>query len=244
MEILDNNIISCTMNNGYWSNWFEITKGCRQGCSFSALKFLVTIEILGIKLRTNVKIKGVDMENYELRNIHYANNLWLALDPMNANIDEVLKELNDFETFSGLTINYEKSIAVKIGPHRDTDAKYYTMKKLFWSFLYKILGIQMNPDWRKMHEENYGSTLKKITAILHQWQNRNLLIMGKVAIITSLIASLLTYKLACLPSPDRIFMKEYRKIVTNFIWNNGLPRFKYDKLVLNRKLKWITINRY
>ena len=60
-----------------------------------------------------------------------------------------LKNWECFTRFSGLTINYEKSVAIKIGPHRDSEAKYYTMRKFFWSDgLIKILGITINPDWQ------------------------------------------------------------------------------------------------
>ena len=235
MTILDTKMISCTINNGYWSEWFEITRGCRQGCPYSVLKFLVTVELLGIKIRANVKIKGVQTNHYEMLNSHYADDLWLALEPTEENMNAVLQELHDFESFLGLSMNYKKSVAIKLGPLRDSDAKFYTMKKLFWSdSTFKILGINMNVDWTVMHDENYDKTLDKAKAILDQWQNRNLLLIGKVTVINSLIASMFTYKLMALPSPSQSFYKRYQKTITDFIWNNGPARLKYQRLLAEK----------
>ena len=35
VKILNTNITSCTINNGYASNWFELHRGVRQGCPLS-----------------------------------------------------------------------------------------------------------------------------------------------------------------------------------------------------------------
>ena len=56
---------------------------------------------------------------------------WLALYPTTENLDVVITELQRFEKFSGLLINYDKSVAFKLGPLRDSDAKFYTMKNCF-----------------------------------------------------------------------------------------------------------------
>ena len=37
VKILYTNITSCTINNGYASNWFELHRGVRKGCPLSGL---------------------------------------------------------------------------------------------------------------------------------------------------------------------------------------------------------------
>ena len=44
---LYNDIYSCMINNGFSSEWFKITCGCRQGCCLSPLNYLVVTEVLG-----------------------------------------------------------------------------------------------------------------------------------------------------------------------------------------------------
>ena len=95
-----------------------------------------------------MNIKGIDLGDYQIKNEHYADDLWLALDPTTENINNLLNELNAFNKFSGLTINYNKSVAMLLGPMRDTDAKFYTMRKLFWSDGLKLLGVYIHLDWR------------------------------------------------------------------------------------------------
>ena len=49
----------CTTNNGYLSSFFQPTRGLFQGNPYSCYVFLVIIELLALKLRTNSDIKGV-----------------------------------------------------------------------------------------------------------------------------------------------------------------------------------------
>ena len=54
--ILYNDIRSCTSNNGYWSEWFQSSRDCRQGCPYSPIQFLLIVEILSTKLKQNPDI--------------------------------------------------------------------------------------------------------------------------------------------------------------------------------------------
>ena len=51
--------------------------------------------------------------------------------------------------------------------------------------------------------------------------------MGRICIANSLIASLLSQKLAVLPMPDENFFKKYKKIVLDFIWQKGMHKVQY-----------------
>ena len=115
VKILYNEPLSCTMNNGYWLNWFIPTRSCCQDDPISSLIFMLTSELLGNSIRVNI-YKGVTMNRYNLKNVHYTDDLWLVLHPSADNINELLRELERFTKFSGLTINYEKSVAKIIGP--------------------------------------------------------------------------------------------------------------------------------
>ena len=56
VKILYTNITSCTINNGYASNWFELHRGVRQGCPLSGLLFVLAVEILSIAIQYCAKV--------------------------------------------------------------------------------------------------------------------------------------------------------------------------------------------
>ena len=72
IKILYTNITSCTINNGYASNWFELHRGVRQGCPLSGLLFVLAVEILSIAIRASRDIKGIQIADREIKLSQYA----------------------------------------------------------------------------------------------------------------------------------------------------------------------------
>ena len=233
LKILYKSPTTTVINNGFWSEWIHPTRGVRQGDPISSIIFVLAVEILGIKVRSNPKIEGIQMGgNREMLNVQYVDDAWFALKPTQENLNNIIQELDDFANFTGLNVNFEKTVAFKLGLLRDTDAKYYTLKKLYWTDgSIKILGLYNNLDRNIMQELNYWKTLEKIKAILGLWANRSLSLIDKITVINSLIASLFIYKFMALPSPDDAFFDEYKRIILNFIWEHKLHRVKYSKLI-------------
>ena len=61
VEIIYTNIVCTVMNNGKWLDWFPIQRGCQQGSQSFAILFILTVELLGLKLRHS-KIQGLNPE--------------------------------------------------------------------------------------------------------------------------------------------------------------------------------------
>ena len=76
VRILYNKPISCVINNGHWSEWFPLSRACRQGCCFSPSIFTICIEMLGIGIRQNKLIEGIRIGNSEVKAGQYADDLW------------------------------------------------------------------------------------------------------------------------------------------------------------------------
>ena len=64
---LYNEPLICAYNNGFWSEFWSPTRGCRQGCTFSPLIFAVTIETLGLAIRQNNDIQGIKIGNQTIK---------------------------------------------------------------------------------------------------------------------------------------------------------------------------------
>ena len=60
----------------------------------------------------------------------YADDLWSTLFPTKENVDHMMNELAEFGRYSGLIVNPEKSAVLRIGSMRDSNAKFYTQRKL------------------------------------------------------------------------------------------------------------------
>jgi len=53
LTVLYNNVQSSVMNGGYLTNYFEISRGVRQGCLFRPSLFILAVELLALKIRQN-----------------------------------------------------------------------------------------------------------------------------------------------------------------------------------------------
>ena len=133
VKTLYNQPLSCVINNGFTGEYFELQRSTRQGDPASSLLFAIIVEFLGIKIRLNPHIKGVNLRNYEIKAAQYADDIWTILEPNEQNINNLLQEITELEHFSGLNVSFEKSAAMVIGPLRETDPKYYTTKQLAWT---------------------------------------------------------------------------------------------------------------
>ena len=91
------------------SDYFDIKREIRQGCPVSCLLFVLCVEILSIKIRTNNLLKG-----YHLGNEHktvtlaqYADDCILFLNNR-AEFCSALNILEIYGNLSGLILNIEK----------------------------------------------------------------------------------------------------------------------------------------
>ena len=231
-KVLYNDIFSTVLNNGFWGDWFSLQCSTRQGCPYSALIFLVVAEVLGIKIQSNIEIQGIEMYSCEIKSAQYADDIWVAIEPKEKILKALLQEMHDFYKFSGLSINLQKSIAFKLGPCRNSDAQYYSMKQLNWTDdPVKILRIWFHPDPNIMQQYNYFDKLPKIQSILNMWSTRQLTLIGKITIINTLVLSLLMYPITALPTPPDNFYARLKGVLMSFLWNDKPPKIKYDKLI-------------
>ena len=225
------NIESCTINCGFTSEYFPITRSVRQGCSLSAPLFLIIVEILGIKIRENNKIKGIIINGVEKKHSQFADDLWSLIHDNEQNLNETIETVENFCRQTGLSINYDKTQILRISNKSKAVPAIYTLKPLQWTDKVKILGIEIMNDPAKMCDTNFKTLLTKIEKVLDLWTHRSMSIIGKIQIVNMLVTSLATHKFIVLPTPSVEFFKKAKEIITKFIWNNKVPKVAYDKLI-------------
>ena len=74
------NIESCVLNNGWTSNFFNLSRGVRQGCPLSPYLFILSVEILAEAIRNKSEIRGIKIQDTEFKSSQYADDTTLILD--------------------------------------------------------------------------------------------------------------------------------------------------------------------
>ncbi len=67
VKTMYNNIESTILNNGNTGIYFKLQRGLRQGCPLSAYLFITTLETLAHKIRNDSNIKGIQVDNKEIK---------------------------------------------------------------------------------------------------------------------------------------------------------------------------------
>ena len=104
MKTLYSHSESCILNNGWASNFFEIQRGVRQGCPLSPYLFILSAEVLATAIRKNTNIKGISVNNMEIKLSQYADDTTLILDGSRESLLSSLAMLDDFSKVSGLRL--------------------------------------------------------------------------------------------------------------------------------------------
>ena len=96
-----------------------MVKGIFQGCPISPYLFLLIIETMAIAIRQSVNIKGIPIEDKELKVSLVAVDSTCFLDGSQDSFDNLFATLDKFANCSGCKINLSKSEAIWVGAKKD-----------------------------------------------------------------------------------------------------------------------------
>ena len=209
---------SCVINNGYFTEFFSVSRGVRQGCPLSPYLFVICVELLAIAVRNDKNIVGIDTGGECFKIIQYADDTTLTLTGGPTSIRNVLSLFEAFKFVSGLRINLDKTEILRIGKDRDNDI--YNNLGLKSVQVVKILGVNINNNIMEVTENLYRTQLDKMNNILKMWQMRNITSCGKVVLIKSFAVSQFVYFMSVLPSVDNTTFQDIEKALFKFIWDN------------------------
>ena len=82
------------------SNFFSLSRGCRQGDILSPYLFIIGVELLAIKLKANPDIRGININGTEPLISQYADNTFLMLDGTETSLSETVKCFDSFHIVS------------------------------------------------------------------------------------------------------------------------------------------------
>uniref|UniRef100_A0A670HTR4 Reverse transcriptase domain-containing protein n=1 Tax=Podarcis muralis TaxID=64176 RepID=A0A670HTR4_PODMU len=135
-------------------------------------------------------------------------------------------KLNAFAMVSGLQVNFTKSEAMCFNtpPHTQKELTKVTKIKLCHT-KFRYLGVQITRNLNKLYLHNYKPLWRQINKDLKRWNNMNLTLSDKIAMIKMTTLPKLTYLFQTLPIwiPSTQLHSWQRKL-HSFIFSHKKPR--------------------
>ena len=111
------------MNGGFMTNYFEISRGVRQGCPLSPSLFILSVELLALKIRRNPNCGGIQLPNdQEVKISQFANDTTIITSNV-VSLKSHLQVIDWFGTVSGLKLNKKKTKAMWLGTMKHSRSK-------------------------------------------------------------------------------------------------------------------------
>ena len=214
--ILNSKTFSSINHGGWISQSFPVSCGIRQGCPLSPLAFILSVELLAIKIREcNIKGIGLPKQNDQIEPLkikQLADDTTLFLQNKN-DIMHARSILENFSSFSGLTLNQSKTKALKIGKNNEEEEIPFNVTDKI-----KILGVVFKNNVRAQDiEDNWVSRINKMKTIIKSWSARDLSLHGKIVIIKTFLISQYIFIMQSVGLPDKV-LNEINRTLYKFLW--------------------------
>lgn len=229
VRLLFNGIETCILNAGSTSAYFSPKRGIRQGCCVSPYLFNIVVEVMALHIRSKNSIVGITLRNSEIKMSQYADDSTYFISHVDS-LDPLLGFLDTFSGWSGLRLNRSKSSILpasypeRLGPtHRNIPVVSEA----------KILGLwfMREDSLQNRYLLNFKPILQQIKRTCKSWLLRDLSLKGKVTVANSLLISLLQFPASMTFTPPQVY-DEYRRIITDFLWNGKKSKVAYSTLIL------------
>ena len=241
-------------NNGWLSNHCRMERGIRQGCSLSALLFVIAVEVLAIMIRNDKNINGVTIGETEHQLAQYADDTTVFLKDT-VSIKELLRIFRTFEKTAGLKLNVDKTKGIWLGKLKDKGLRilegiHFTGNPV------KCLGVYVGHNTQKCENKNWNEKLASLKRVIAYWQKMNLSIFARVKVIKTYLLSKIIFTSSLIPIPEQ-FLKDFKNMCYEFLWkgkrdkikrstviaqmqDGGLGMIDIDSFILALRATWVT----
>ena len=215
VDLFYNRVQSAVNVNGYLSEFFDLSRGVRQGCPLSPLLYVLVSEVLAVNIRCNPRISGLCLPGSEpLSPIsQYADDTSLVL----TSDDSILASFETYSLFekaSGSKLNQSKSKGLWLGRW---SGRTNPPVALDWSSTkVKVLGVFVGVG--DLDEANWRPRIDAVDHVLTSWRARSLSFRGKALVINALALSRVWY-VASLVHMPRWVQHELSSLAFKFFWS-------------------------
>ena len=219
-KILVNGSNSCVINNGHFSKFFDLERGCRQGDPLSPYIFILSIEPLAQYILKCSNVKGIQVNTYEHKVGQYADDTFCLLDGSNKSLNTVLSIFKKFEQLSGLKINVDKTQIVWLGSKTGSEERM-GHQGLKWVEKFTLLGITFSVRLCEIDDLNYKDKLMDVEKVLLRFGKRHITLLGRITVLKTLAIPKLVHALTVLPPPSTEILTRLKQLITCYLWQNG-----------------------
>ena len=229
IKILYKNPMCTVINYGHATEFFQLSRGIRQGCPISALLFLLVAETMANRIRNTKGINPVNINGCTVGITQMADDTTLFLKDL-LSVSNALNLLERFSKVSGLNLNKDKTEAVFLGLSTKKISDNYGIKWVRGPI--KVLGIWVGDDREVLYEKNIINKIQKVKSLLGIWNSRNLSIKGKITVLKSLVMPILIYPFSLFRvKPNTLNIVD--RMFFNFVWPSGKHHVKKNVLIQN-----------
>ena len=220
--VLYNGVQSSVVNGGFMTNYFEITRGVRQGCPLSPSLFILAVELLALKIRQNKNCEGIYLPNNQVKISQFADDTTIITNNTDS-LKSHLQTIEWFGTVSGLKLNKKKTKAMWLGTMKHSNSNILEFKSTKNPI--KVLGTFRSYNQNKNIEENFFSRIRKMKIKLNLWLSRDLTLYGRSLLAKTLGVSQLVYAASMLTVPSLV-IKNVQTELFSFLWKNKKDKIK------------------
>lgn len=215
--------------NGYVSDPFPLGRGTRQGCPLSPLLFALVMEPLAELINSNATIEGWSIAGITEKLSLYADDMLVYLaDPM-ASLDSLLETVEVFGAYSGLKVNWAKSVLFPLDEISVSDISQNSNLMVVDHFTY--LGVVVHKEIQIFGTLNLAPAMQRLAHKLEVWGNLPLTLVGHINIFKMIFLPKFLYLYRAAPHPIlRAHFTSIDKILAPFLWSNRPPRLNRDTL--------------
>lgn len=216
----------------YSTGFFDLQSGVRQGCPLSPYLFLLVAEVFALKIKMNSDIKGININNNEIKLTQYADDTTVFLDGSKRSIIETVSLFNELKEASGLSINFSKSNLFPLGPfvNRIPFATHDLQLSITQGPVH-TLGIFFTSDTKHLFSLNYMPKLSRLKSCLRMWSSGDLTPIGRNIIVKTFALLQLVFLFQVLLNPPNHFVKDLERFIFNFIWNGNPDKIKRSVMI-------------
>ena len=142
IRILYNNVSSSVMDNGFTTAPFTLGRGVRQGDPLSPYLFIIALEVLAERIRSDSKIQGFMIREEVVKLSLFAEDMTCFLRDRDS-YNTLFQLLERFSDYSGFKVNHDKTEMLALGNNIFQDMDFEKHKVCG---VIKILGVYFSYD--------------------------------------------------------------------------------------------------